>query len=59
LLGLFFDPEDGRDMFIRNVCWPSREYTPEDSALHNHRCENLKSYRKTLRSSKQDGKCIL
>jgi hypothetical protein len=20
LLGLFFDPEDGRDMFIRNVC---------------------------------------
>jgi hypothetical protein len=25
-----------------------RRYIPEDSSLHNHRCENLKSYNKTL-----------
>jgi hypothetical protein len=24
----------------------TRRYTPEDSILHNHRCENLKSYMK-------------
>jgi hypothetical protein len=27
LLGLFFDPEDGDDMFLRNVSWPSTDYT--------------------------------
>jgi hypothetical protein len=26
LLRLFFDPEGG-DMFLRNVCWPSTDYT--------------------------------
>jgi hypothetical protein len=48
LLGLFFDPEDGGDMFLRNKDWLSttkRRYIPEDGTLHNHRCENLKSYK--------------
>jgi hypothetical protein len=27
LLGLFFDPEDIRDIFFRNVCWISTYYT--------------------------------
>jgi hypothetical protein len=27
LLGLSFDPEDGGDMFLRNVGWLSRDYT--------------------------------
>jgi hypothetical protein len=42
----FLDPEDGGDMFLRNVGWNStdyRRYVPEDGTLHNHRCENLKS----------------
>jgi hypothetical protein len=46
LLGLFFDTEDGGDMFLRNVGWLPADYMvlyPEDSTLHNHRCENLKS----------------
>jgi hypothetical protein len=43
LLGLFFDPEDGDDMFLRNVCYY------RFNGLHcviskNHRCENPKSY---------------
>jgi hypothetical protein len=34
-------------MFLRNVGWQrtTRCYIPEESTLHNHRCENLKSYR--------------
>jgi hypothetical protein len=47
LFGLFFDPEDGGDMFLRNVGWLSTvymRYIPEDSTFHNHRCEYLKSY---------------
>jgi hypothetical protein len=24
--------------------WTARRYIPEDTTLHNHRCENLKSY---------------
>jgi hypothetical protein len=24
--------------------WTTRRYIPEDNTLHNHRCENLKSY---------------
>jgi hypothetical protein len=39
LLGLF-DPEAGGDMFLQNVGWLSTDYT----ALHNHRCESLKTY---------------
>jgi hypothetical protein len=27
LLGLFFDPEDGGNMFFRNVCLFSTDYT--------------------------------
>jgi hypothetical protein len=36
LFGLFFDPEDGGDIILRNVCKLSkgyRSYIPEDSAL--------------------------
>jgi hypothetical protein len=41
----FVDPEDGGDMFLRNVRWHStRRYITEDGTLHNHRCENLTSY---------------
>jgi hypothetical protein len=38
------DHEDGGEMFIRNVGWLSTNYT-EDRTLHNHCCENLKSYK--------------
>jgi hypothetical protein len=47
LLGLLFKPEDTDDMFLRNVDWLSTTawcYIPEDRTLHNHRCENIKSY---------------
>jgi hypothetical protein len=27
LFGLFFDPEDGVNMFFRNVTWLSADYT--------------------------------
>jgi uncharacterized membrane protein YciS (DUF1049 family) len=86
LLGLYFYPEDGGDMFLRNISWlptdytllaicfhagfllslfftlkmeaifssetsvdfhqTTRRYIPEDGTLHNHRCDNLKSYMK-------------
>jgi hypothetical protein len=36
----FFYPEDGGDMFLRNV----GSHIPEDGILHSHRRENLKSY---------------
>jgi hypothetical protein len=45
----FFDPEDGGDMFLRNVGstqQTTQRHTPEDDTLHNHSCENLKSYNK-------------
>jgi hypothetical protein len=47
LLGLFFDTENGGDMFFRNVGWLSTDYTalyPRDRTLHSHSCEKLKSY---------------
>jgi hypothetical protein len=50
LLSLFIAPEDGCDMFLRNVSWLSTDYTrciPEDRTLHNHRYQNLKSYKNT------------
>jgi hypothetical protein len=37
LLGLFFDPEDGSDMFLRGVT------SQTDRILPNHCYENLKS----------------
>jgi hypothetical protein len=46
LLGLLLNPEDAVDMFLRNVIyfkWTKRRYVSEDTALHNRRCENLKS----------------
>jgi hypothetical protein len=27
LLSLFFDPEDGGEMFLLNICWLSTDYT--------------------------------
>jgi hypothetical protein len=27
VVGLFFVPEDGSEMFLRNVCWFSKDYT--------------------------------
>jgi hypothetical protein len=47
LLGLFFHPEDGGNMFFQNVSWLPTDYTAciaEDRTFLNHRCENLKSY---------------
>jgi hypothetical protein len=48
LLKFFFDPEDGGDMFLSETSVASQQTTrlhiPEDDTLHNHRCENLKSY---------------
>jgi hypothetical protein len=43
-LGLFSDPEDGEDIFIRNVSWLSTE----DIHPHNNCCENLGSTSKFL-----------
>jgi hypothetical protein len=51
LLGLFFDHEDGGDMFLRNIFdfqRTTRSYIPEDRTLHKHRCENLKSCKGTV-----------
>jgi hypothetical protein len=47
LLGLFFNPEDGGDIFFSNVGdlqRTTRRYVPEVSTPHNHQCENLKFY---------------
>jgi hypothetical protein len=49
-LSLFFDPEDGGDMFLRKVGLQrtTPHYIPEDRTLHNHRCENLGSYKSPI-----------
>jgi hypothetical protein len=47
LLSLFFNPEDGCNIFLRNAVRfyrTTRHYSPED-ILHRHRCGNLKSNR--------------
>jgi hypothetical protein len=45
MLGFFFGPEDGGDMFPEKLIdfqWASQHYTPENITLHNHQYENLK-----------------
>jgi hypothetical protein len=46
LLGLLFEPEYIRHMFLRNVGWCSLDYVALYIAgyrtLHSHRCETLK-----------------
>jgi hypothetical protein len=45
LLGLPFDPVDKLDMLLRNVGWlPDYMALSPTRTLHNHRCENLRSY---------------
>jgi hypothetical protein len=37
MLGMFFDPEDGGDVFFRDVdIRITRHYVPEDITVHNH-----------------------
>jgi hypothetical protein len=46
-LGLFFNPEDGSDMFLRNTGRLSTDYMmlySRNRTLHNYCCENLKSH---------------
>jgi hypothetical protein len=48
-LSLFFDPEDGSDIFLLNVGWFSTVYTarsfiPQVRTLHSHCFENLEPY---------------
>jgi hypothetical protein len=48
LLILFFDPEDRGDISLETLVdslWTTQRYIPEDGTLHNHRWENLKSYK--------------
>jgi hypothetical protein len=40
LLGLFFDPEDGGDMFLQNASWLSTDYT----ALYPRRLNSSNNY---------------
>jgi hypothetical protein len=51
LFGLFVDPENVGDMFLRNSVDFQRttgRYFPVDRNLLNDRCENLKSYTAVL-----------
>jgi hypothetical protein len=34
VLGLFFDPEDGSNMFLLNVQWTAHCCIPEDKTVH-------------------------
>jgi hypothetical protein len=47
LLGLF-DPEDGSKTYSSETSvdfqWKAWRYIAEDRTLHDHHCENLKSY---------------
>jgi hypothetical protein len=42
LLSLFFNLEDGSDIFLRNV-WPFPNNTLQDRTFHRYLCENPKS----------------
>jgi hypothetical protein len=46
LLGLHLDPEDGGNIFVRNVGFHRtvQRHIHEDRTLHNHRSENARSY---------------
>jgi hypothetical protein len=50
LFGLFFDLEDGRNMFLWNVVWPWRDYTAWCHSRHlsNCRYESIKLYGRIL-----------
>jgi hypothetical protein len=50
-LDLFFYPEGGGDMFLRNFSCLSTDYTPlypRIHTLHNHCLENTKSYKHVM-----------
>jgi hypothetical protein len=46
----FLYTEVGGDTLVRNVGYtvPTRRHIPEDSILHSHRCETLKSYTESI-----------